>query len=494
MISFYDMGHGTIGFTIFVALLYLANFGIAIAIIYSERKDPAATLAWVLVLFLIPAAGILLYFFFSQNISKHKIFKLTKDEERMMTSSLEKQESAIIDGTFDFNTFEADKWKDLIRLNQNYGRAYYTQDNSMEIYPDGNSLAYNLIEDIRNAQDTVNIMFFIVKPDEIGMQLIDALTAKAKEGVKVRFLVDALGSRHIGKKVMKEFCEAGGEFAKFFPPKFRIFQYVNPKLNFRNHRKLVAIDDAIAYIGGYNIAKEYMGMKKKFGFWRDTHIRIEGGAVQDINCRFLMDWRASSNEDVHVADVFFPPLQPYGKAGMQIVSTGPDSEHEQIKRAFLKMITSATRRIYIQTPYFVPDDPILESLKMAAQSGVDVRIMIPCKPDHIFVYWATYSYCGDIIRNGGRVFIYDDGFLHSKTMSVDGEAGTVGSTNFDRRSFKLNFECNAFIYDVEETMKMDRVFERDLGHCHELTPELYANRSTWIKIKEPIARLLSDVL
>ena len=169
---------------------------------------------------------------------------------------------------------------------------------------------------------------------------------------------------------------------------------------------------AFRSIGGFNIAREYMGAKKKFGFWRDTHARIDGGAVQDINLRFLQDWRASSKEKVDLSGVFFEPEKVAGTTGMQIVSCGPETQHDEVKRAFMKMITSARKNIYIQTPYFVPDGPILESLKMAALSGVDVRIMIPCRPDHIFVYWATYKYCGELLNDGGRIFIYNNGFLH----------------------------------------------------------------------------------
>jgi cardiolipin synthase len=494
MISIHALMTGTPLFLLCASALYIANFAIAIAIIYSERKDPGATMAWILVLFLIPVLGICLYFFFSQNLSKRKIFKLTRDEKRVMTSALRSQERAIAEGSFNFTRFEETQWSDLIRLNQNYGQAYYTQDNSMDIITDGWTLRQELEEEIDKAEDYINIMFFIVKPDQIGKAFIAKLTEKARSGVTVRLLVDALGSRHIGNRHVKEFRKAGGKFARFFPPALRIFQYVNPKLNFRNHRKLAVIDGKVAFIGGYNVAREYMGLKKKFGFWRDTHARIRGGAVQDINYRFLLDWRASYKEDIDLNSIFFRPDHDAGGAGMQIVSSGPDSDHEQVKRALLKMITGARKRIFIQTPYFVPDAPILEALKMAANSGVDVRIMIPKMPDHIFVYWATWSYCGDMLRNGGRVFIYDAGFLHSKTMTVDGEVSTIGSTNFDRRSFKLNFECNAFIYDADEAVKMEEVFLNDADHGHELTSEMYGKRSLWIKIKEPISRLLSPVL
>ncbi|MEG0729559.1 MAG: cardiolipin synthase [Anaerovoracaceae bacterium] len=475
-----------------LTFIYIINFFIALGIIFLERKNSSATLAWIMILYLIPGFGILLYLLFSQNLSKKKMFKLSVDEERVFTNSLKKQLHAISNGSYDFTNKTAHKWQELIRLNQVYGKAYFTQDNKMEIIADGNDKMDRLIEDILNAKKIINIEYFIIKRDQVGKRLVDALAIKAREGLTVRLLVDAMGSRRIDEDWLFEFIAAGGKFATFFPPKFRI---LNIKFNYRNHRKLAIIDGKISYIGGFNIAKEYIGLKKKFGFWRDTHIRIEGGASQDINGRFLLDWRfAAKDNDIDYTQVFYPPKQQQGDVGIQIVSSGPDAPHEEIKRGFLRMITSAEERIYIQTPYFVPDETILESLKMAAQSGVDVRIMIPCKPDHIFVYWATLSYVSEIIRAGGRVYIYEGGFLHAKTMTVDSSVATVGSANFDRRSFKLNFEANAFIYDKNETRKLEHLFEEDMKKCNELTWDIYQKRGTMIKIKEPIARLLSDIL
>ena len=334
-------------------------------------------------------------------------------------------------------------------------------------------------------------MFFIVKNDEIGRYFLDALAEKAREGVEVRLLLDSMGSRQINDKVLAEFISAGGKRAYFFPRKFNL---VNLDFNYRNHRKLAVIDGRIGYIGGFNVAREYLGKKKKFGYWRDTHIRLTGQSVQDINARFILDWRAASHENIILSEAFYSNVISEGSTGIQILSSGPDSVKEEVKRSLMKMITSAERNIYIQTPYFVPDDSILESLKMAAQCGVDVRVMIPCRPDHPFVYWATYAYAGELVRSGGRVFIYEKGFLHSKTMAVDGEVGTVGSANFDRRSFFLNFESNAFIYDKREARKMEDTFLEDMKDCRELTGDLYNNRSRKTKIKEVIARLLSDLL
>ncbi|MBQ6607984.1 MAG: cardiolipin synthase, partial [Firmicutes bacterium] len=227
--------------------------------------------------------------------------------------------------------------------------------------------------------------------------------------------------------------------------------------------------------------------------WRDSHIRIKGEAVKELLGRFILDWRFTTKEPLSIP-VSMDTQNIVGTKGIQIVNCGPESPAQEIKRAFMKMITTSKKTIYIQSPYFVPDASIIESLKMAHQSGVDVRVMIPCKPDHIFVYWATYSFIGELLRNGCKVYIYDGGFLHAKTIISDDEVSSVGSCNFDIRSFKLNFETNAFIYDREFALKMKDAFMEDLKSSHELTLENYNNRSLLIKFKENISTLMTEIL
>jgi len=478
----------------FLTLLFVADFFIAFTIIFLERKNPSATLAWIMILFLLPVAGIVFYFIFSQNISRQKMFRLSKSEEAGLKNALAKQIEEIKSGDFVFSNRESRRWKDMIRLNQIYAKAYFTQDNKISVITDGEDMHCRLIQDIKEAKTSINIMYFIIKNDSIGKQVLQTLTDRARNGVEVRLLIDAIGGRQILDHTVADLRSAGGKVSFFFPPKFKYLKFVNLKLNYRNHRKLVIIDGAIGYIGGFNIGREYVGLKKKFGFWRDTHLRILGSGVQDINARFIMDWKFASKEDLIVSQAFYSEVLREGTTGIQIVSSGPDSSREEIKRGYMKMVTSATKNVYLQTPYFVPDDSLLDSLKMAAMSGVDVRVMIPCMPDHMFVYWATYAYVGELINSGARIYVYNNGFLHAKTLVVDGEVASIGSANFDRRSFRLNFEANAFIYDGVEAKKIEAIFEKDMTLCHELTKELYQKRSLVIKFKESISRLLSDLL
>ncbi|MEL7655442.1 MAG: cardiolipin synthase [Bacillota bacterium] len=471
--------------------LFLINFIIALTIIFLERKNPSATLAWIMILFLVPVVGIIFYFLFSQNIARQRIFKMSKYEEAIISASLNEQINEMKRGDFEFTNPESKKWHDMIRLHQTYGNSFFTQDNKISVLTDGRHKFDSLIKDLKDAKQSINIMYFIVKNDSMGRLLIDTLTQKAKEGIEVRFLIDAMGSKQISHKTLEPLKEAGGQYAFFFPP---MFKYLNLKLNYRNHRKLVVIDGAIGYLGGFNVGNEYVGKKKKFGFWRDTHLRLMGSCVQDMNARFILDWRFASKENIVISQAYYDEPFQAGTTGIQIVSCGPDSSREEIKHGYLKMISSAKKNIYIQTPYFVPDASIIEALKTAVLSGVDLRIMIPCMPDHMFVYWATYSYIGILLNLGAKIYIYDEGFLHAKTICVDGEVASIGSANFDIRSFRLNFEANAFIYDAAEVYKLEAIFETDLMRSHELTKHLYRNRSMVIKFKESVSRLLSDLL
>lgn len=471
--------------------IYVINVLIAISIIFLERKNPSSTLAWILVLFFLPIVGAVFYIVFAQNLSRKKIYKLTTSESRVIRDSLKEQIKEMDNNSFIYANNAVVTWRHMIKLNQVYGDSFLTQNNNIEIYTDGKKLFNEMLKDIKNAKYSVSVMYFIIKDDMVGKKFLDALIEKAKEGIQVRLLVDALGSRRMNKARIKEFKKHGGKVAYFFKPRFKYFTL---NINYRNHRKIMVIDEEVAYTGGFNVANEYLGFKKKFGNWRDTHIRLVGGAVQDLNAIFILDWRFASKEAYELEEVYYSPISQEGQSPVQIVMSGPNSQKEEIKRAMMRMITYAENKIYLQTPYFVPDLSMLESLKMAAQSGVDVRIMIPSIPDHMFVYWANYSYCGELIKSGARVFIYEDGFLHAKTLVVDGQVATVGSANFDRRSFKLNFETNAFIYDKGFSKKMEKIFLDDMKKGSELTLDIYEKRSKLTKIKEAVSRLLSDIL
>jgi cardiolipin synthase len=309
--------------------------------------------------------------------------------------------------------------------------------------------------------------------------------------VEVKLLYDGMGCMHLPRKFFRPLLDAGGKVASFFPP---LLPYINLRINYRNHRKICLIDGEEGFVGGYNIGDEYLGISKEFGFWRDTHIRIKGSALDELELRFLLDWRYASHDNFIAAAQYFPTRSEQGKSGVQIVSSGPDSKWSAIKNGYIKMISSARSNIYLQTPYFVPDDSILEALKIAALSGIDVRLIIPGKPDHYLVHWASLSYVGELLEAGVRCYTYNRGFIHSKLIVIDGLVSTVGTANLDIRSFELNFEVNAFIYDEKLSQDIEASFIKDLDDCTEITIEGYLSRSLSVRIKEAFCRLLSPLL
>ncbi|MDR0357615.1 MAG: phospholipase D-like domain-containing protein, partial [Clostridiales Family XIII bacterium] len=274
-----------------LVVIYVIDVFIAITLVFMERKNPSATLAWIMVLFLLPGIGIVLYVLLSQNIARRKLFRLTQREKEAVEEPLMEQIAAIKHDRFTYANAEEAVWKDLIMLNQNYAKAPLTQTNRLSVLTDGNHLYDSLISDIKEAKEYINLEFFIVKNDAAGRKLIRVLSEKAREGVRVRFLFDALGSRKQTHAQLNDFHDAGGMYAFFFPPKFR---WINLMFNYRNHRKIVVIDGKVGYLGGFNIGNEYLGKKKKFGHWRDTHLRMGGDCLKDMNARFFLDWRLAS--------------------------------------------------------------------------------------------------------------------------------------------------------------------------------------------------------
>nr|WP_139365598.1 cardiolipin synthase [Shouchella patagoniensis] len=476
---------------LFAALL-VVNLLLAAILIFIERKDAQATWAWLLILFFIPLVGFIIYILLGQTLTRRKMFQWEGIKKVGLDHLISEQKDDLLSPTFRFNSTTVDENRDLIYMHLMNNDAILTKQNDVRIYTDGKKKFDQLLTDIKNAETFIHIQYYIFRYDGIGKEIIDALTEKAKEGVKVRLLYDDLGSRSLRKRYLKAFREAGGEIGIFFPSRFTI---VNLRLNFRNHRKLVNIDGKYGYIGGFNVGDEYLGKKKKFGYWRDTHLRIEGPALAAIQTRFILDWNQASKE-YHISyhNRYFPQFEYTGKTPIQIVSSGPDSEFEQIKNGYLKMIMDARKSILIQTPYFIPDQTLLDALRVAAQTGIEVKIMIPNKPDHMFVYWATTSHIGEMLKSGATVYIYENGFIHNKVLVVDEKVSSVGTANIDQRSFKLNFEVNAFIYDPAIANDLIQDFAEDVKVSTHLTLEVYENRAKRIRFKESISRLLSPIL
>lgn len=486
----------------YVSISYIASIIVSMNIILQNR-DPAKTMVWLLIFLLLPGVGLVIYAILGRNIRKRKIFKTQKlatdiREHNLLKNlaSIEElvdlEKSAINnDEVIKDNSYEGIK-KKVISLLLNTGKFPFTTNNSVEIFIDGNEKFKNLIEDIKNAKDHIHLEYFIIKDSEIGRKLKTLLIEKAKEGVSIKILYDDVGCWRFWfhRKFFKDMRNEGIEIVPFLPAKFPI---IGGKLNYRNHRKIAIIDGYIGYTGGINIGDEYMGKNKKFGYWRDTHVRIEGSSVYMLQMVFLIDWYYTT-KNMSFNERYFPKLKYKGNSMIQVVATGPDSDWEAIHYAYFSAICKAKERVYIETPYFIPDDSLLRALKSAALSGVDVRIIFPSIADHKIVHQASYSYFDDILRSGGKVYLYKKGFIHSKVVIIDDKISSTGSANMDLRSFMLNFEINAFMYDKEIINKITEDFYEDLANSEEIYLEDFEKRPFIKKWTESVARLFSPIL
>lgn len=478
--------------SIIVLIIIMINFLLAIGLIFLERRSAQSVWAWVLVLFFLPILGFILYIAFGRTIYKQDMFKLEDKDKVGLEYLVQEQLEDIQKKDFSFISKMAQKHRKLVHMLLYNNQSFLTSNNSITTYVDINDKFEQMLEDIKNAKDHIHFQYYIFRKDGIGTKLYKAMLEKQKEGVQVRILYDDMGSRALSLKQFKELKSNGGMVEAFFPSFLTI---INPRINNRNHRKIVVIDGKIGYTGGANVGDDYIGLYKKFGHWRDTHLRIEGNAVKSLQLRFMLDWNShSKRNNLIYEEHYFPTVINEGTIAMQIATSGPDEESQQIKYGYLKMIYSAKKSIYIQSPYFIPDESVREALRIALLSGIEVHLMIPDKPDHPFVYWGTYSNAGALVKLGAKVHIYENGFLHQKVVFIDDELLSIGTTNIDNRSFLLNFEINAFIYNQEETRNYRRIYEQDVEKSSLLTEEIYESRSKWIRMKEGIANLISPIL
>jgi len=480
--------------TTLVTLILLVNIALAIITMFRERREPSSLWAWILVMFFIPLFGFLLWVFVGRRLTKEKIFAKLEGSGIDYDELISEQSRALTTGTLVPDNEVARRNVHVIELLVSDDGARLSEDNLVRVFHDGKEKFDQLIADIYAATDHVHVYYYIFRADGLGTRILEALTDRARAGVEVLIFWDALGGRDVHKRDLAALRAAGGKVAVFFKNKVPL---INLRVNNRTHRKLVVIDGTIGYIGGFNVGDEYLGEKARFGYWRDTHLRVTGSAVSAIQQRLLTDWNAAAVPADRVLwrdGYFIEPTEAPGRVALQIAASGPDSSWERIKFGYIKMIDSARRSVWIQSPYFMPDFAVLDALKIAARSGLDVRLMIPDKPDHLLVYPATLSYADELAQAGARIFIYRNGFLHAKTVLVDHEMGSVGTANMDYRSFRLNFEVNAFFYDADLGGRLRDVYLDDLTLC---TPfdrsKAFGNRYVWA-VKEGVSRLVSPLL
>lgn len=472
--------------------IFIANIFLASVVLFFERKRPVYTLFWITILLLTSYVGFIAYLFFGMKFYKKR--KTEKFYTRNFLRQIYKENH--------YKVQLVEKRARLVNyITQTVGNKA-TFLNNVYFFKEGNSFFQRMIEDIKNAKETINMEYYIFNDDEFGGIIYDELLLKAKAGLKVKIIKDGIGTKIIKKKRIRELEEAGAEIKTFFPSRFPIFRFGNLRANYRDHRKLCIIDSLILYTGGFNIGKEYIG-KGKLGNWRDTGARIAGEIAVDADREFYITWNfvhqgiSLKDMDKHLRkriEQIEENKEKFHINAMQIVSSGPNYQTRTIRDCFINLIMSAKRSIYIETPYFVPDDLLLDCLRIAILSGVEVKIIVPAVGDHPFVYWANQGFIVELLEMGAEVYRYQEGFFHSKMIIIDNQVASFGSANFDYRSLYQNFEINFNVYDLELVGHLRQMFFEDISKSAALDYKKMKGRKLEEKIKESICRLISPVI
>lgn len=471
---------------LYLTLVILNDIVVILAIIHvlMDNRLPAKTMAWALVIYFVPVAGIVLYVFFGVNTRRDRLVS-----ERSMNEITRRSMLSFV-GQQDLRLPE--NHKQTIDLFVNQSMALPFKDNTVDIYTDGYGFFPALLAAIRNATSHIHIDIYIFADDALGRLVSDSLIDKARQGVEVRVIYDDVGCWNVSRHFFERMREEGIEVCPFLPVRFPSF---TSKVNYRNHRKIIVVDGKVGFIGGMNIAQRYVkGVEGRP--WRDTMTKITGSAVYSLQREFLVDWYFVDR--TRLSDrKYYPPVvsSDYDDCLIQIVTGGPVTPFPEIMQGYMRVIIAARRYIYIETPYFIPTEPVLFALKTAALGGIDVCIIVPERSDARFVEWAGRSYLRDMTASGVKVYLYESGFLHSKILVCDDSLATCGSTNVDSRSFENNFESNAFFYDETVARRFRRIFLEDLGRSVPLSEKPgRMNPGFFPRLWESLTRLLSPLL
>ncbi len=466
-----------------VLVAYYVVAIIAMITVLMEHRQPAKTIAWVLILSFMPLVGIILFFFFGQRIRKDRyIWQKSLDQltKRSMIEFVEQK-----------NLELPEQHKELIQLFVNQNWALPFKNNETDIYTSGYEFFPALLHEISKAKDHIHITSYIIEDDPLGRLIRDALIEKAHQGIEIRFLYDDVGSWKMKENFFELMKEEGIEVHPFMPVRFPAF---TSKVNYRNHRKIIVIDGKIGFVGGMNLALRYV-KGEKGEKWRDTHVKITGAAVYGLQRAFLVDWFYADRTLITNRKYYPDTAIKANNNLIQIVTSSPTNVWAELEQGYIKVLLSAKRYVYMETPYFLPTEPILFALRTAALSGVDVRLMVPFKMDSKLVQLASQSYLNQIIASGVKVLCYKNGFNHSKLLVSDDNVATIGSANIDFRSFENNFEANAFFYDKTMAERVKNIFFTDESQCIPLQNIKEINHNSFIyRLWESIVRLLSPLL
>lgn len=473
-----------------IALLYVITVVSICLMIVFENRNPVKTLSWLLVILFVPIAGLVIYVIFGRYYRKQKIYA-----QKSMTDSTRLWDNvdlqvASLDAVLEEESEAVRSKAHLIRLMLNNNRSLLTLDNRITLLINGDKTFAAMKEAIAAAKDFIHLEFYRIEPDKLGTEFKELLKRKASEGVKVRVIYDDVGSWNIHRAYLREMRTAGVQIFPFMPVRFPSF---SSKINYRNHRKIIVVDGKTGFVGGINIADKYIDGLPFLGPWIDTHLKLEGEAVAALDRVFVSDWDFVSGEELP-ADT---SLTHFNKTGnrclVQVASSGPDTDWATIMQVYFAAIATARLSIYLTSPYFSPDESMLTALKTAALSGVDVRVIFPEKADSIITNWNTRSYIEELLDAGIRVFLYEKGFIHSKYLLVDGVFSSVGSPNVDVRSFDLDFEVTALVYDESFAASLGKVFSDDLKNCREIIKDQWETRRRRDKYRESLARIFGPL-
>ncbi len=450
-----------------------------------DNRQPAKTMAWALVIWFVPVVGIVFYLFFGLNTRKERLISqrsLDMLSKRSMLEFVEQRDLHL-----------PEEYKPIIDLfvSENFSLPF--KDSEVKIYTDGYSFFHALLKEIASAKDHIHLDMYIFEDDALGNMVRDALVAKVREGVEVRLIYDDVGCWNVSNRFFERMREEGIEVAPFLPVRFPSF---TSKVNYRNHRKMIVIDGRAGFIGGMNIALRYVKGTKSQP-WRDTMLQITGSGVYSLQKAFLVDWYFVDRNLISNRKYYPHPTEEssHNESLLQIVTSGPDTPYPEIMQGYVRMILAAKKYIFIETPYFLPTDPVLFALKTAAAGGVDVRILVPLRSDTKFVEWAGRSYLREMVKAGVSVSYYKAGFLHSKMIVCDDAICSCGSTNVDFRSFENNFESNAFIYDSKVAIAMRDMFLEDTSQSLLFTDMPHRVKPNILKrLVESLVRLMSPLM
>ena len=478
--------------TYIVGSIYiLIVIAVCLRVIY-ETRSATKTMAYLLLILFLPAVGIVFYLLFGINYWKTKLYNTKSVEDEKMLKTLKKEMDIYMKETISPADLSVENNKELAVMLEKELRSPLTRRNKVKLLLNGEEKFPEVLEALRNAKHHIHMEYYIYEQDKIGEQIENILIQKAKEGVQVRFIYDDFGSPNIKKKTEERMRKAGIEIHPFQKV---LFYLLANRLNYRNHRKIIVIDGQIGFTGGINVSDKYINSRSHKLFWRDTHLRIDGPGVFYLQYLFLTDWNFCSGKKLEPDKLHFLPCTTHNDdCFLQVAASGPDSEQPSVLFSLLQAIYLAKKEILITTPYFIPGDSILEALRIAALSGLSVKLLVPGEADSKIVNAASKSYYKDLLCAGVDIYMYQKGFVHAKTLVADGNLSVIGTANMDYRSFELNFEVNVLLYDKEFSEKLRSVFFKDLEEAEKIDADAWCKRPAYKQLPERIARLFSHVL